>query len=93
MPAESEHIYGTVDGVEITEDAVERLAANAEAGFPGVTPRRAGRPTMGDGPATTVAVRLDPALHRALEERVEHDHVSASDVIRDALRRYLGPAA
>jgi hypothetical protein len=81
--------HGTVDGTEITDDVIGRLVANAEAGFPGVTARRAGRPAMGQGPATTVAVRLDPSLHQALIERVEGENTNASQVIRDALREYL----
>lgn len=85
--------HGTVGGVDITDEVVDRLVENAEAGFPGVTPRRAtGRPALGSGPATTVAVRLDPDLHRALVERVEGDHTNASQIIRDALRRYLHAA-
>lgn len=85
--------YGTVDGVPITDEIIDRLVANAEAGFPGVTPRRAaGRPSMGDGPATTVAVRLDPDLHRALIERVESTETNASDLIREALRKFLDAA-
>lgn len=85
--------YGTVGGVDVTEEMVNRLVKNAEAGFPGVTPRHAtGRPALGSGPATTVAVRLDPDLHRALVERVEGDHTNASQIIRDALRRYLHAA-
>ena len=86
-------IYGTVGGVDITDEVIDRLVKNAEEGFPGVTPRRAnGRPALGSGPATTVAVRLDPDLHRALVERVEGDHTNASQIIRDALRRYLHAA-
>lgn len=81
--------HGHVDGVEITDEVIDRLVANAEAGFPGVTARRAGRPAMGEGPATTVAVRLDPNLHQALVERVEGENSNASQVIRDALREYL----
>ena len=81
--------YGTVDGVEITEEVIARLVANAEAGFPGVTFRKAGRPAMGDGPATTVAVRLEPDLHQALAERVKAEHSNASQIVRDALRAYL----
>lgn len=86
--------YGTIDGAEITDDVIDTLVENAEAGFPGVTPRRAvGRPTLGRGPATTVAVRLDPDLHRELIARTEEDDASASDIIRDALRHYFGDAA
>lgn len=85
--------YGTVGGVDITDEVIDSLVKNAEAGFPGVTPRRAtGRPALGSGPATTVAVRLDPDLHRALVERVEGDHTNASQIIRDALRKYLTAA-
>lgn len=85
--------YGTVDGVPITDEVIDRLVANAEAGFPGVAMRRApGRPALGDGPATTVAVRLDPELHRAVLERIEHDGTSASELIRRALRHYLDAA-
>lgn len=85
--------YGTVNGVPVTDEVIERLVANAEAGFPGVTPRRApGRPAIGDGPATTVAVRLDPELHRALVERIELAGTSASELIRQALRKYLDAA-
>ena len=85
--------YGTVGGVEITDEVIDSLVQNAEAGFPGVTPRRAtGRPALGSGPGTTVAVRLDPDLHRALVERVEGDHTNASQIIRDALRSYLHAA-
>ena len=85
--------YGTVGGVDITDEVIDRLVKNAEAGFPGVTPHRAmGRPALGSGPATTVAVRLDPELHRALVERVEGDHTNASQIIRDALRSYLHAA-
>ncbi|MGB3375824.1 MAG: ribbon-helix-helix domain-containing protein [Microbacterium sp.] len=85
-----EQSYGTVDGVQITDDVIDRLVANAEAGFPGVTPRSAGgRPAMGDGPAATVAVRLDPELHRELLERMASEDANASQIIRAALRDYL----
>jgi Arc/MetJ-type ribon-helix-helix transcriptional regulator len=39
-----------------------------------------------------VAVRLDPDLHRALIERVESADTNASDVIREALRKFLDAA-
>lgn len=47
---------------------------------------------MGSGPAEVVPVRLDPALELAVEQRAEHDHTTASDVIREPLRRYLDVA-
>ena len=86
----AEGIYGTIEGVPITDEVVERLVRNAEEGFRGVQARRAvGRPAMGAGAATTVAVRLDPDLHRALADRVHQEHSSSSAVLREALRQYL----
>jgi predicted transcriptional regulator len=37
-------------------------------------------------------VRLDPELREAVEARAEHDDATTSEVIRSALRRYLGVA-
>lgn len=82
--------YGTVNGVPITDNVIDRLVTNAEAGFPGVAPRRAsGRAAKGDRLATSIAVRLDPELHRALIERVETSGTNASELIRAALLKYL----
>jgi hypothetical protein len=51
--------------------------------------RRPGRPAMGSGPADSVPVRLDPELRKALDDRAVADNATASDVVREALRRYL----
>jgi len=77
-------------GVDLTEEVLERLAEEAEAGLD-VTKlrRRPGRPAMGSGPADTLPVRLDPELRRAVDDRAAADHTTASDVVREALRRYL----
>ncbi|MCI1747171.1 MAG: hypothetical protein LKI24_03110 [Acidipropionibacterium sp.] len=37
-------LYGTIDGVEITEEVIARLVKNAEDGFPGAKFRTPGRP-------------------------------------------------
>ncbi len=77
-------------GVELTDEVLERMAAEAEAGFdPTRLRRRPGRPTMGSGPAETLPVRLDPELREALDERAAAEDTTASDVVRQALRRYL----
>ncbi|MFI5045459.1 MAG: ribbon-helix-helix protein, CopG family [Acidimicrobiia bacterium] len=34
-------------------------------------------------------VRLDPELRKALDDRAVAEHTTASDVVREALRRYL----
>lgn len=44
---------------------------------------------MGDGPAKVVPVRLDDDLLRTLDERADHDHVSRSGAIREAIRAYV----
>ena len=51
--------------------------------------RRPGRPSMGEGPAETLPVRLDPALRKAVDDRAAEDHTTASEVVREALRRFL----
>ncbi len=77
-------------GVDLTDEVLERMAEEAEAGLD-VTKlrRRPGRPAMGSGPADTLPVRLDPELRRAVDDRAAADHTTASDVVREALRRYL----
>lgn len=83
-------VWGTVDGVPVTDEVIERLADNAESGFPGVTPRPVGRPlSVGAKAARTVTVRLDDARAKAVKDRAEQDRVSASEVMRRALDRYL----
>jgi predicted transcriptional regulator len=44
---------------------------------------------MGFGPADSLPVRLDPELRQALDERASTDNTAASDIVREALRRYL----
>jgi hypothetical protein len=54
--------------------------------------RRRGRPAMGSGPADVVPVRIDRELKAAIEARAEADHTTTSEVIREALRRFLDVA-
>ena len=54
--------------------------------------RRRGRPPMGSGPADVVAVRIDPELLAAIESRAEADHATTSEIIREAIRRFLDVA-
>jgi hypothetical protein len=84
--------YGrTLGGEPITEELVEKLAAKADEGFDVVEilRRRGGRPPMGSSAASVESVRLDPELSEALRERAAHEGRTNSDLIRDALRRYL----
>ena len=54
--------------------------------------RRRGRPSMGSAAAEVVPVRLDPALKQAVESRAEREQTTTSEIIREALRRYLDVA-
>jgi len=77
-------------GVELTDEVLDQLAREAEEGLDATKlKRRRGRPAMGSGPADALPVRLDPDLRQALDERAAADNTTASDVVREALRRYL----
>jgi hypothetical protein len=83
--------YGrSKSGVELTDENLQKMADEAEVGLD-VTKlrRRPGRPPMGSGPADTLPVRLEPELRKAVDDRAARDHISVSDVVREALRRYL----
>lgn len=81
----------TASGVPITDELVNKLAKEAEAGYDvdKMLRRRQGRPPMGSAAASVESVRLDPDLQEALAERAAHEHETTSSVIRKALRRYL----
>lgn len=83
--------YGrTKGGVELTAEVLDRMADEAEAGLDvSRLRRRPGRPLMGSGPADAFPVRLDPELRKAVDERAAAEHTTASDVVREAVRRYL----
>lgn len=90
-------IYGhTAFGRPISDAEVEALAAEAEAGYDvdellARRPKR-GRPALGSAPASVESVRLDPELRRELLERACADATTTSEVIREALRRFLHAA-
>jgi hypothetical protein len=82
--------------VKVTDELAERLADDPEAGYPPrrihVRPTGRGRPrlTKGEGPSPTVNARLDDELADLLEQRAESAGVHKSDIVRKALRAYLG---
>ncbi|WP_404373260.1 ribbon-helix-helix protein, CopG family [Kytococcus sedentarius] len=78
-----------ITGAPVTEEQIQQWADEAEQGYDVDTLRRRGRPTMGNGPARVVPVRLDDDLLGALDARAEHDHTSRSEVIRQAIRTYV----
>lgn len=77
-------------GVQLTDEVLERMADEANAGLDVTTlRRRPGRPAMGSAPAGTLPIRLDPELRKALDDRAVAEETTASEVVRRALRRYL----
>lgn len=93
----TERTYGrTKSGKVITDADIERYADEAEAGYDvdQLIARRGkrGRPALGSGPASVESVRLDPELKDALTCRAEAEGTSPSEVIREALRKYLKAA-
>lgn len=86
--------YKTKTGKALTDADIEAMADEAERGY-GVQmlkSRRRGRPMLGSAPSEVVPVRLDPDLKQAVEARAEADHTTTSEVIREALRRFLDVA-
>ncbi|WP_271036102.1 MULTISPECIES: ribbon-helix-helix domain-containing protein [Rhodococcus] len=79
----------TIDGIPVTEEMIEGWADEAEAGYDVAALRKRGRPTIGEGPATVVPVRMDEALLQALNARAEKEHVSRSEAIREAIRAWI----
>jgi uncharacterized protein (DUF4415 family) len=92
-----DRVYGlTRSGKPITDEEVETLAAEAEAGYDveALVARRGkrGRPALGSAPASVESVRLDPELRDQLLERAKADGTTTSELIREALRRFLEAA-
>jgi hypothetical protein len=93
MPDDHEP-YTTRSGRVLSDEDVEALADDVERApdIEALKGRRRGRPLLGSGPAEVVPVRLDPELKAAVEGRAASEHTSTSEIIREALRRYLGAA-
>lgn len=81
--------------VKVTDELAERLADDAEAGYPPrqihMRPTGRGRPRLakGEGPSPTVNARLDDDLADLLKRRADREGVHKSDIVRKALRDYL----
>ena len=94
MTSEAPETYTTRTGKVLTDADVDAIATEAERGYDieVLKTRRRGRPMLGSAPSEVVPVRLDPELKLAVEARAEADQTTASEVIREALRRFLDVA-
>lgn len=79
------------DGQVLTEEAIEALAREAEAGYAPATlrPRRAGRPPLRGQPSRRVQFRVDAATYAILQARARAERREVSEILRAALERYL----
>ena len=89
-----EKTYRTKTGKVLTDADIEAMADEAKRGYDieALKARRRGRPMLGSAPAEVVPVRLDPDLRQAVDARAEADHTTPSEIIRQALRRFLDVA-
>ncbi len=81
----------TKTGQVLTDDMIEALACEAEAGYDPATlrPRRAGRPPLGAGSSRRVQFRVDAATYAALEAQARAEQRHVREVMRTALEQYL----
>ena len=87
--------HKTKSGRVLTDAEIDALADEVEVvdyDIEVLKTRRRGRPAMGSGPAEVVPVRIDPELKAAVEARAEADDTTTSEVIREAIRRFLDVA-
>jgi hypothetical protein len=87
--------YTTASGRQLTDadiDAIAAEVASTDYDVEALKARHRGRRPMGTGPAEVVPVRIDPELRTAMEERAKADNITISEVIREALRRFLDVA-
>jgi len=91
----SDKTYKTVAGTVLTQKDIDAIAdevEHADYDIDVLLERKRGRPAMGSGPASVVPVRIDPELKAAIDARAVADDLSTSEVIRQALRRFLDVA-
>ncbi len=84
--------HRTRSGRTLTDEEIDALSnqvAETDYDVEALKTRRRGRPSMGSGPADVVPVRIDPELRAAIEARAEAEHTTTSEIIREAIRRFL----
>jgi hypothetical protein len=84
--------HRTRSGRILTDEEIDALSnevAETDYDVEALKSRRRGRPPMGSGPADVVPVRIDPELRAAIEARAEAEHTTTSEIIREAIRRFL----
>lgn len=84
--------HRTRSGRTLTDEEIDALSTEVtetDYDLDALKTRRRGRPSMGSGPADVVPVRIDPDLRAAIEARAEAEDTTTSEIIREAIRRFL----
>lgn len=81
----------TKSGQILTDELIEAMAAEAEAGFSPaqLRPLPVQRATSNDGNGPRVEFQVDPATFEALLDRAREENRGVGEVARLALERYL----
>ena len=83
----------TKAGTRLDSEVEKRLTDEAEAGFDPatLTRRHAGRPSLSGraGHSNRVDLRVDDETYEAIRRIADQDNRKISDVVRDAIRRFL----
>ena len=83
----------TKAGTRLDPDYERQLTADAEAGFDPstLTRRHTGRPSLSGraGHSKRIDLRVDDQTYEAIQRIADRDDRRVSDVVRDAINRYL----
>jgi hypothetical protein len=74
---------------ELTRQATAPTPAEAELDRGANVGRSSGATGMESAPAEALPIRLSREVRQALEERVAADDTTPSEIVQEALRRYL----
>ena len=88
----SADVRRTRSGRVLTDEELDALGAEVEEADYDVEVlkgRWRGRPAMGSAPADVVPVRLAREMRAAIEVRAAAEDTTTSEIIREALRRFL----
>ena len=83
----------TKKGTKLSKAAIERLAAEAEAGYDLSKAKRQrvgpGRPSLAEGESPRISYRVAPGLFDRAKKKAMAEGRTVSEMAREALQRYL----
>lgn len=87
----SDEVLRDAAGAEITQEYIDRVAAEAEAGYDLTKARRVGRPSLtGDARhSPRVSFRVSDDVRARAEQLASEQGKTVSQLAREALERYL----